>query len=274
MNVESYVTPTVAVIDSCLGLTDGAGHPLPPCMFEVNKIYIGYRQCYTKDPMVDPQYDYDKLHALLVAYHDNDTANVEKLYDKYGKEDYLQYFHKCSFIAKHINHESPLEHGHLTVRITGISRALSHQLIRHRLASPSQQSQRYCDEGDATFTMPPSIARHKEAAQLYDKTLDFITSAVAALQEAGIPKEDVRFLLPNATSTQIVLTANFREWKHIFNERCCMKAQWEIRNVCNQIWDYLRGNVPLIFDPQYGGGPKCTKFGKCTEQNGCANIPY
>lgn len=262
----------------------------PALQSEVEKIYLGYRQCYTKDPTAEPEYDYEKLHEEAVKYYasvlretgpkyisceyeqqtNKEAAEkVEELYKLFGKEAFLQYFYKCKFIAKHKNHESQLEHGVLTVRVTGCSRAMTHQWTRSRIASHGQQSQRYCDESGASFVVPPSIAKNEKAMKVYEETIDLIMNATNVLRDAGIPREDVRFLLPNATASQIVTTANFREWLHIFSERCCTKAQWEIRDVCNTIWTLLRIAVPFIFDPQYGGGPKCNYFGWCPEEKSC-----
>ena len=124
-------------------------------------------------------------------------------------------------------HFSTLEHASYTFAIDGVSRALTHQLVRHRLASFNQQSQRYVKFADGLETIKPdSIAENEEANKLFDEMIEKTVEAYQAFLEAGIPAEDARYILPNAAETKIVVTMNIRELLHFFSVRCCNRAQW------------------------------------------------
>jgi thymidylate synthase (FAD) len=144
-------------------------------------------------------------------------------------------------------HLSPIEHATATFEISGISRACSHQLVRHRVASYSQESQRYVDMSDPQFVVPAQIASDPKAVKIWRRTVDRLRTAYRELRELGIRKEDARFLLPNATTTRIVMTANFREFLHMFSLRISPAAQWEIREVCVQMLELLYPIAPNIF---------------------------
>ena len=154
------------------------------------------------------------------------------------------------FIRRRIEqgHESILEHCSATFEISGISRACSHQLVRHRLASFSQESQRYVDMTGAYLVVPQSVSENDVAMCEWKKAASIADAAYTAMVEAGIRREDARFILPNASSTKLVMTANFREWLHIFRLRITPEAQWEIRQVCAEIRDVLRQYAPAVFD--------------------------
>lgn len=129
-------------------------------------------------------------------------------------------------------HMSVIEHASFTFSIEGVSRAMTHQLVRHRIASYTQQSQRYVAYNTLEeFVTPPNIARNAEAKKVFDDALGKIADAYRKLLNMGIPKEDARFILPNAAKTNIIVTMNARELRHFFNLRCCNRAQWEIREV-------------------------------------------
>ena len=128
-------------------------------------------------------------------------------------------------------HESILEHASATFEVRGISRACSHQLVRHRLASYSQESQRYVNAAGSDVVWPPSIAENPQARALYREYMDAVDSAYSGLLALGVRKEDARFVLPNATMTRLVVTMNFREYLHFFRQRLTTAAQWEIREV-------------------------------------------
>ena len=157
-----------------------------------------------------------------------------------------------TFIKKLIamGHESVLEHASATFEVSGISRACSHQIVRHRLCSFSQESQRYVEmEGDVClFVVPGKIAENTAALTVYGDFLGWCKMAYKKLREAGIPKEDARFVLPNATHTRLIWTANLREWRHIIKVRCSKAAQWEIRGVCKAILWELERVFPNVFD--------------------------
>ena len=125
-----------------------------------------------------------------------------------------------------------LEHASFTFAIEGISRVTTHQLVRHRIASFSQQSQRYVSHKEHfTSIMPDTIAGNPEARQIFASMSETVHKAYAQLIEMGIPAEDARYILPNATETKIIMTMNARELLHFFALRCCRRAQWEIREM-------------------------------------------
>lgn len=144
-------------------------------------------------------------------------------------------------------HTSVLEHASASFRIRGVSRAFTHQLVRHRLCSFTQQSQRYVDESSFRFVEPESITNNFEARPVFTDAVYEARKAYVALQRLGIPKEDARFVLPNATQSEIVITANFREWRHIIQLRGSQGAQWEIRRVAIGVLRILKEKAPNVF---------------------------
>ena len=129
-------------------------------------------------------------------------------------------------------HFSTLEHASYTFAVEGVSRALTHQLVRHRLASYNQQSQRYVKfKEEPPIVRPASVDTNPEAAQAFDEAIDACWQAYDKLVQAGVPAEDARYILPNACETKIVVTMNIRELMHFFSNRCCNRAQWEIREL-------------------------------------------
>lgn len=167
-------------------------------------------------------------------------------------------------------HLSTFEHASFTFGIDGISRACSHQLVRHRLASYSQQSQRYVRFGEGSgFIVPPKIAADPEALAVFEEAMNAAQAAYDRLVELGLARdeknetvqEDARFVLPNAAETRLVVTMNARELRHFFEVRCCRRAQWEINALAWRIL-LLAGKVaPLLFRK---AGPTCL-YGKCGE---------
>lgn len=207
-----------------------------------------------------------------------------------------------------IGHESPIEHISFTFGIEGISRACSHQLVRHRIASYSQQSQRYVDGSTFDFVVPPSVAENPDLSEKYKKAVELEAKAYAELRDALIVRsikklladnaelnsqmgavdglsdsniiskfkeldkkqcsafeklanEDARFILPNACTTKIICTFNARSLMNFFAHRCCNRAQWEIRDVAQQMLDLVKPVAPHIFKKS---GPPCL-FGPCPE---------
>ena len=177
-----------------------------------------------------------------------------------------------SFIKRIVDsgHESPLEHVQLTFSIEGVSRALTHQLVRHRIASFSQQSQRYVKEDDFNYIIPPTIAKDETACAIFTDLMTSIQKQYSLLREnlvsRGIEGEnatqDVRFVLPQATETKIVVTMNIRELLHFFELRCCTRAQWEIRFMAEEMLRRAREQLPEIFSD---AGAKCVRLGYCPE---------
>jgi len=142
-------------------------------------------------------------------------------------------------------HESPFEHACATFRLSGVSRALTHQLVRHRLMSVSQKSQRYVAEQDFAYVVPPSVP--PEARAEFAADMELIRGLYAKWKARGLRNEDARFVLPNACATELVVTANFREYRHIFRLRCARQAQWEIRQVCLAMLETLARQAPAAF---------------------------
>lgn len=136
-------------------------------------------------------------------------------------------------------HESLIEHASATFEIGGMSRACSHQLVRHRLASYSQESQRYVDMSSPEWALPSAIKENSEAHKLWEEFAGEVKETYRALRELGIPKEDARFALPNAAATRIIVTMNFRELLHFFRIRISRAAQWEIREVGVQMLELI-----------------------------------
>lgn len=164
-------------------------------------------------------------------------------------------------------HTSVLEHVSFTFAISGVSRALSHQLVRHRLASYSQSSQRHVKVEDLEYVCPPSLCDETSAGRAY--FLDSLERAVHAYQAMiadSVPAEDARFVLPNATATNIVMTMNCRELLHFFEDRCCNKAQWEIRRLALEMESLMVDALPEVFNLS---GPKCRRLGYCPEEKSC-----
>lgn len=176
-----------------------------------------------------------------------------------------------SLVTKLISmgHLSAIEHASFTFAIEGISRACSHQLVRHRLASYSQQSQRYVQfEEKPVFIEPPELngenldkyrAGIKEAFDLYYKLL-----------QSGVEPEDARYILPQAVETKIVMTMNARELLHFFTLRCCNRAQWEIRDLAIEMLKLAQEKAPVIFNM---AGPNCYSK-KCGEGKMSCGKPW
>jgi len=168
-------------------------------------------------------------------------------------------------------HTSALEHATYTFAIDGVSRALTHQLVRHRLASYNQQSQRYVSYAEEpTFVVPPSVASDPVALKRFKAANAAAFEAYRELIDSGIPAEDARYLLPNAMETKIVVTMNVRELLHFFELRCCNRAQWEIRDLALTMLDLAEPTAPYIF---MDAGASCRR-GPCREGNMTCGDPY
>lgn len=153
-------------------------------------------------------------------------------------------------LALQLGHLSVFEHASFTFAIEGISRACSHQLVRHRFFSFTQQSQRYVKVKDLKCIIPQSIKNNKEANEIFNNTIENIISAYNKLLELKIPAEDARFVLPNASETKIVATANIRELMHFFKLRMDKHAQWEIRNLANIMFSKVKEICPNVFNEE------------------------
>lgn len=161
-----------------------------------------------------------------------------------------------------MGHTSTLEHVTFTFAIEGVSRVLTHQLVRHRIASYSQQSQRYVNEHDFEYIIPPAIAGNLPAKAKFEQLMDSIRKTYDELVELGVHKEDARYCLANATETKIVVTMNARALLNFFALRCCTRAQWEIRKMAELMLTEVRKVAPLLFKK---AGPTCVTSGYCNE---------
>ncbi len=226
-------------------------------------------------------------------------SRVENILDGLDEEKSRSFVEMLSSLG----HESPMEHVSFTFGIDGISRACSHQLVRHRIASYSQQSQRYVDGNKFSFVTPPSIANCPEALEEYNKAIDAQSKAYSLVRDALVcnsikntddgkslmgtndhiinaykeinktrcsafikqANEDARFILPNACTTSIVVTMNVRSLHNFFDHRCCNRAQWEIREVAIEMLKQCRAVAPSLF---VGAGPRCLR-GSCPEGKMC-----
>jgi thymidylate synthase (FAD) len=159
-------------------------------------------------------------------------------------------------------HGSVIEHASFTFSLEGVSRTMTHQLVRHRVASYTQQSQRYVAYNTLEkYVTPPSIEDNEEAKGIYEETLEKISDAYQRLLKL-VSKEDARFILPNAAKTNIIVTMNARELRHFFNLRCCARAQWEIREVATEMLKQVKKAAPTLFE---NTGPSCVELGYCPE---------
>lgn len=173
-------------------------------------------------------------------------SDVEKLLDK----------------IMSLGHQSVLEHASFTFGIEGVSRVTTHQLVRHRVASYSQQSQRYVSHKERfSAVIPPTVAERPEMRERFESRLAAIHRFYGEMVEAGIPAEDARYILPNATETKIMVSMNARELLHFFELRCCERAQWEIRGMALEMLKLVKGVAPVIFR---NAGPECLT-GPCPE---------
>ncbi len=167
-------------------------------------------------------------------------------------------------------HVSPIEHVSFTFAVSGVSRALTHQLVRHRIASYSQQSQRYVDGSDFEHVIPPAVATNVAAKERFLACMAEIGSAYAdikALLEkdgrtGSRANEDARFVLPQAAASRIVLTMNCRSLLNFFEHRCCTRAQWEIRALADRMLKLCADALPAVFRH---AGARCERLCYCPE---------
>ncbi|MFO3664978.1 FAD-dependent thymidylate synthase [Anaerococcus sp. ENR0831] len=218
-------------------------------------------------------------------------AQAGKLcYSKVGVEDIKEKLDEDS-IKKYINmlismgHLSPVEHASFTFAVEGVSRSLTHQLVRHRIASYSQQSQRYVKFDDFDYIIPPAIDNNESAKKLYIETMEKCNEAYLKISqelfdnyykiniEDGLDEkkarskaeksaiEDARYVFPNASESKIVFTMNARSLLHFFSLRCCNRAQWEIREMAFEMVKICKEIYPNLFQ---SAGPNCVN-GPCPE---------
>lgn len=200
-------------------------------------------------------------------------ADIGDLFDRITQKD------QTAFIGKlrKMGHLSPFEHVSFTFGIEGVSRALLAQITRHRIAGFSVQSQRYVTMGAGSdgfdYVVPPSIAAlgttYADEFRDQMRRMDaWYRGWIDVLGEAK--KEDARFVLPNACATRMIVTMNARELLHFFEERCCNRAQWEIRAVAWEMLRLAREVAPALFTD---AGPSCVR-GHCKEGSMCCGKPH
>lgn len=196
---------------------------------------------------------YSKVGAMEIL-EKMDAAQVDKLLD-----------HLLSS-----GHLSPFEHVSFTFAIEGLSRAASHQLVRHRLASYSQQSQRYVSLKKLDWVTPPTIQRKPDLDAAFQGLIQELHALYCRMLEEGIPAEDARYILPNATCTNLVMTMNARELIHVCSVRLCLRAQWEIR----ELFGRAKALVEQV-SPRIGAELmiKCDRLGYCDEGESCGILP-
>ncbi len=231
--------------------------------------------------------------AAKLCYSD---SGIDTLYDSLTEEKAADFVEMLAGMG----HESPIEHVSFTFGIEGISRACSHQLVRHRLASYSQKSQRYVSETQFSYVTPPAVSADPDTDRLYRETMESIQHSYEVLRTAIVTRdilafarekeielpaegepiayfkenykkdynallkkaqEDARFVLPNACETSIIVTMNARTLYNFFRHRCCNRAQWEIKAVADEMLKIVREVAPTLFK---NAGPSCLK-GSCPE---------
>ena len=218
------------------------------------------------------------------------SSDIGSLYDGLTSEKSAEFIDKLIGMG----HESPIEHISFTFGIEGISRVCSHQLVRHRIASYSQQSQRYVNMDKFAYVTPQSIQSDEYATQLYDSTMALLTNRYKELHDVLVSNftaqlvadgmdedkalskaekmanEDARYILPNACETKIVMTMNARSLFNFFSLRCCNRAQSEIRTVAEQMFRLVYKLAPTLF--AHAGAP-CVVTGRCPEgQMSCSHM--
>jgi thymidylate synthase (FAD) len=193
--------------------------------------------------------------AARVCYS---SSSAEEILSRLTEEKIRNRIRDC--VVK--GHHSILEHASFTFSIEGISRVTSHQLVRHRIASFSQQSQRYVKLSETdSFVVPPRIRDDERLKQAFEDAISVSRNLYDDLVSRGIPSEDARYILPAAFTTRIVVTMNGRELLHLFDLRCCKKAQWEIRKVAYAMLRLVMKVAPVIFE---AAGPPCLR-GECPQ---------
>lgn len=209
------------------------------------------------------------------------SVGVDDIYQKLDKESTQKYID----MLVSLGHESPLEHASFTFAAEGVSRTLTHQLVRHRLASYSQQSQRYVKIDSFEYIIPPAIEEDLKAKEIFIKAMEAdqktymdltdilfeknynelinngLSEKEAKSKAEKISIEDARYVFPNACETKIVFTMNARTLLHFFSLRCCNRAQWEIRNLAYEMVKICKSIYPSLFK---NAGPSCVN-GACPE---------
>jgi len=211
---------------------------------------------YTQDP--------ERICAAAALTSTNKSTFEERLKSFEGEEG----LEKARALVKRIvscGHETIIEHASFTFSVEDVSRALTHELVRHRIASYTHQSQRYVafDEVNplSSFKRSEKIDKDAEAKKRFDEALEKSADTYKKLLEKGIPAEDARLILPNAMLSNITVTMNARALKNFFRLRCCNRALWELHDLADEMLKQAKEVAPAIF---HDSGPACVR-GPCTE---------
>lgn len=209
--------------------------------------------------------------AARLCYSNADIAAVSERMQGERADEFVR-------MLDEMGHESPIEHASFTFGIEGVSRTFLAQITRHRLASYSVQSQRYVDKHDFSYIVPPSVQENPEAIAEFEKCMRQCAESyerLAELLSGGDPQkrrkvlEDARFVLPGACDTRMIVTMNARSLRGFFRQRCCRRAQWEIRAVACEMLRLAREAAPALFRT---AGPPCLA-GPCPEgKMSCGNM--
>ncbi|OYT33973.1 MAG: thymidylate synthase (FAD) [Candidatus Aenigmarchaeota archaeon ex4484_52] len=208
--------------------------------------------------------DCDKIPGVA-AFTSCSKKNPYELYNTKTKKD------TDDFIKRVVayGHHSVIEHSNFTFSISGISRACSHELVRHRIASYTQQSQRYVKFNELDVVVPPKIKENKQAKKIFDDAIKKSADAYQKLLDLGIKPEDARFCFPNATKTNLLVTMNARSLMNFFAIRCCRRAQWEIHNLAYKMLKLVKEKAPVVFEK---AGASCLQKRYCTEGALCCGL--
>ncbi len=201
-----------------------------------------------------PQPDKTVAAAARLCYSPAGAEQIAEAMDEERVRNFVQKLLR-------MGHDSPLEHASFTFAVEGVSRTLSHQMVRHRIASYSQKSQRYVSEDNFEYVTPSSIKNNPEARALFEAQMEKAREAYSALRKM-VHQEDARYVLPNACETKYVVTMNARSLHHFFRLRMCRRAQEEIRQLAEMMCQEVKKVAPVLFQ---NAGPPCEVEGCCPE---------
>lgn len=205
--------------------------------------------------------------ACRTCYSADSPLNIYDCESAQDKEKMLKLINRVISSG----HYSTIEHVQVSFAVSNISRACSHQLVRHRHASFSQKSQRYVKEkGQFDYLVPDTIEKNPELKEKFDNFMSEISKFYLELTESGIPAEDARAVLPNAASTSMVVSMNLRELIHLANLRLCSRAQTEIRILVKRMCEELIKEEEWLKNYLV---PKCERLGYCDEDKSCGRKP-
>ena len=201
--------------------------------------------------------------AAKLCYSACSALEIQEKQDLLKAKEFISFLHASG-------HLSPLEHASFSFAVDGLSRVASHQLVRHRIASFSQQSQRYVVMENPLCVLPTSVSKNEEAQALYMQQVKSAHDVYEKLVSLGVPKEDARFILPHGWETRLVVTMNARELHHFFALRLCRRAQWEIQALARKMLKLVLTAAPELFAT---AGPACLSQTGCNEKKPCGQ-PY